>query len=310
MSIDPKSLTAGQKRWRKAEPFLTGGFSACFASFCVQPIDLVKTRIQVLGKGANASPIFLTKQVIQQEGFFKLYAGLSASLLRQAIYGTCRLGLHRVFSDYLKERNGGKMTFWQSTFSGLASGAIAGMIGNPFDISMVRMQADGLQPPELRRGYKNVFHALYRIVRDEGLFTLWRGCLPMICRAMAMNVGMLASYDQAKQLTLKFMNPGIAANLLCSAISGFCCALTSLPFDMMKTRLMSMKPDAEGKMPYKGLTDAFLKTVKSEGIFSLWKGFWTYYFRCAPHAMIILLTNEAIIPSYQKFFYGGRLVKN
>ena len=309
MSIRVQDLTPSQKRWRAAEPFLTGGFSACFASFCVQPIDLIKTRIQVLGKGANASPFYLAKDLIAKEGFMKLYSGLSASLMRQAIYGTCRLGLHRVFSDYLKQRNGGTIPFYQSFISGIASGAIAGMIGNPFDISMVRMQADGLQPKELQRGYKNVFHALYRICLDEGILTLWRGCLPMICRAMAMNVGMMASYDQAKQFCSRYMHPGILLNLVCSAISGFCCALTSLPFDMMKTRLMQMRPDAEGNYPYKGLCDAFVKTVKGEGFFALWKGFWTYYFRCAPHAMIILLTNEAVIPAYQKFFYGGRLAK-
>ena len=114
----------------------------------------------------------------------KLYAGLSASLMRQAIYGTARLGLHRMFSNYLKDRNNGHLTFWMSAGSSLTAGALAGIIGNPFDIAMVRMQADGLRPVEERRGYKNCFVALYRITREEGLMTLWRGCLPMIFRAI------------------------------------------------------------------------------------------------------------------------------
>ena len=142
----------------------------------------------------------ITKNLIRDEGIMKLYAGLSASLMRQAIYGTARLGLHRVFTNKLKERNGGSISFFASSLSSITSGALAGMIGNPFDIAMVRMQADGLLPKEQRRGYSNCFTALARITREEGLWTLWRGCLPMIFRAMSMNFGMMASYDQAQRI--------------------------------------------------------------------------------------------------------------
>ena len=254
--------------------------------------------------------VAITKKLIQEEGVMKLYAGLSASLMRQAIYGTARLGLHRVFTNYLKERNGGTITFFASTMSSLTSGALAGMIGNPFDIAMVRMQADGLLPVDQRRGYSNCFTALIRITKEEGLWTLWRGCLPMIFRAMSMNFGMMASYDQAKQFFDKTFGKGLCSNLLSSAVSGFCCAFASLPFDLMKNRLMYMKADpVTGEMPYKNLWDCFVKIFKTEGITAYWKGFWTYYFRCAPHAMIILLINEALIPGYEKLFFGGRVAK-
>ena len=184
------------------------------------------------------------------------------------------------------------------------------MIGNPFDIAMVRMQADGLLPKEQRRGYSNCFTALARITREEGLWTLWRGCLPMIFRAMSMNFGMMASYDQAQQFFDKKLGKGLYSNLLSSAVSGFCCAFASLPFDLMKNRLMYMKADPVTKeMPYKNLWDCFVKIFKNEGIAAYWKGFWTYYFRCAPHAMIILLVNEALIPGYERAFFGGRVPK-
>ena len=76
----------------------------------MQPIDLIKTRIQVVGKAQNIGAVTIAKNLIKNEGVMKLYAGLSASLMRQAIYGTARLGLHRVFSNYLKERNNGSLT--------------------------------------------------------------------------------------------------------------------------------------------------------------------------------------------------------
>jgi hypothetical protein len=41
-----------------------------------------------------------------------------------------------------------------------------------------------------RRNYKNVFDALRRIVVEEGVLSLWRGCFPTILRAMSMNLGL------------------------------------------------------------------------------------------------------------------------
>ena len=48
-----------------------------------------------------------------------VYNGLSAALMRQAIYGTARIGLHRTFSDKLMEYTHGKpLPFWLKTTSG------------------------------------------------------------------------------------------------------------------------------------------------------------------------------------------------
>lgn len=72
---------------------------------------------------------------------------LSASLMRQAVYGTARLGLHREFSDRMKaSQGGGALPAWKSVLSSMGSGAIASVIGTPFDVSLVRMQADSLKP--------------------------------------------------------------------------------------------------------------------------------------------------------------------
>ena len=89
----------------------------------------------------------------------------------------------------------------------MTSGALASIIGTPFDVSLVRMQADGMKPAAERRGYTNVFNALMRISREEGVPNLWRGFEPTAFRAVAMNVGMMASFDQTKQLFRKVRAP-------------------------------------------------------------------------------------------------------
>lgn len=64
------------------------------------------------------------------------------------------------------------------------------------------MTADGRLPAAERRNYKHVGDALVRMVREEGLFTLWRGAVPTMTRAMVVNAAQLASYSQAKQTLL------------------------------------------------------------------------------------------------------------
>jgi solute carrier family 25 oxoglutarate transporter 11 len=71
------TLQERSKAWKNARPFVLGGLAACSATFCVQPIDMVKVRIQLAGEGSkanvNRNPFSVGKQLIQQEGFFLVY---------------------------------------------------------------------------------------------------------------------------------------------------------------------------------------------------------------------------------------------
>lgn len=152
-------------------------------------------------KPGTVKPNFVTvlTTMVKNEGVKSIYAGLSAALMRQAVYGTARIGLHRTFSDELVKRNQGKsISFGMKLVSGMASGSIAVCIGTPFDVALVRMQADSMKPVDKRRGYKNVFDAVIRVAREEGFLKLYSGLVPNVMRGMAMNAGMMACYDQVK----------------------------------------------------------------------------------------------------------------
>jgi len=66
------------------------------------------------------------------------------------------------------------------------------------------MMADGRLPVNERRGYKNVFDALFRVIKEEGVFTLWRGATPTVLRAMVLNAAQLASYSQVLYIFILF----------------------------------------------------------------------------------------------------------
>ncbi|KAL2926439.1 Mitochondrial dicarboxylate/tricarboxylate transporter DTC [Bienertia sinuspersici] len=270
--------------WPTVKPFVNGGCSGMLATCVIQPIDMIKVRIQ-LGQG---SAVHVTKNMLANEGVGAFYKGLSAGLLRQATYTTARLGSFRILTNKAVAANDGKpLPLYQKALCGLTAGAIGATVGSPADLALIRMQADATLPLAQRRNYNNAFHALTRIVRDEGVLSLWKGAGPTVVRAMALNMGMLASYDQSVEFFRDSVGLGEASTVVgASAVSGFFAAACSLPFDFVKTQIQKMQPDAAGKYPYTGSLDCALKTLKLGGPLRFYTGFPVYCVRIAPHVMM------------------------
>jgi solute carrier family 25 oxoglutarate transporter 11 len=117
------------------------------------------------------------------------------------------------------------------------AGGIGSLAGTPCDLALVRMQADSTLPEAQRRNYKNVFHAFATIVRTEGLLSCWKGATPTVVRAMALNLGMLTSYDMVKENMEKREYSKNQAWVGASLVSGAVASTVSLPFDNVKTKL-------------------------------------------------------------------------
>ncbi|CDJ60500.1 mitochondrial 2-oxoglutarate/malate carrier protein, putative [Eimeria maxima] len=240
----------------KARPFIVGGLSGCIATCCIQPVDMVKVRLQLVGEGgakASTSPVQVLKSVLKNEGVLALYKGLDAGITRQA---------------------------------------------------------DATLPPESRRNYTGIFNAISRIVKEEGLLGLWRGSFPTVLRAMSLNMGMLATNDQCKEMLAPTLGDGWTTTLTASAISGFFAVTFSLPFDFLKTRLQKMRPDpVTGELPYRGVLDAAVKITRTEGITAFYTGYPTYYSgqtkiaASAPHSSAELKTLAG--SSYVPFVNDG-----
>lgn len=258
--------------WPAAKPFVNGGTAATIGITLFNPIDVIKTRLQIAGGG---SPFAMGARMVRTEGFSSLYAGLSAQYLRAWTYQTARLGAYRSLVDMMQPAPGQVTPLWQKALAGLTAGAFGAVIGNPAELSIIRMQADSTLPEAQRRNYKGIGDALYRVVRAEGVLGLWTGSGPTIVRAMALNCGALASYDQSKEMVddmvgQKNSRVGIAS---ASTISGIVGSVFSLPFDYVKTQIQRMKPDpVTGQMPFKSAWHCFTSTLAEHGPLRFYAG--------------------------------------
>lgn len=275
--------------------FLIGGISGCIATTVIQPIDYLKVQIQVRSEqgGKSLSPISIAREIYGEKKTIKpFYKGLDSALLRQVLYTSTRLGLFYTFTDNYKKKNKKNPPIHVNIALSLTAGAIGSLCGNPADLALIRMQTDISLPEAEKRNYKNVADALIRTVREEGLFTLWRGSTPTVVRAMAMNFSLLVPFEETKKLLKNLINNEKMRSIAASMVAGACASFLSLPFDNIKTKLQKMKANSQGELPYKGVTDCLLKSVRNEGAARLWVGLSTYYFRVAPHAIVSLVCND------------------
>ncbi|CAJ0914613.1 unnamed protein product, partial [Mesorhabditis belari] len=195
-SQDKRSLPNGVK-------FVTGGLAGMGATTIVQPLDLVKNRMQLSGKTGQKefrSSFHALSTILEKEGPLALYNGLSAGLLRQITYGATRLGVYSYLFERISGPSASNLSFAAKASIAMSAGAVGAFVGNPAELALIRMTSDGRLPVEQRRNYHNVFDALVRITKEEGPLALWRGSGPTMLRAMVVAVSQLATYSQAKQM--------------------------------------------------------------------------------------------------------------
>ncbi|GAV66819.1 Mito_carr domain-containing protein [Cephalotus follicularis] len=244
----------------------------------------------------RVGPIAVGIKIVQSEGVAALYTGVSATVLRQTLYSTTRMGLYDVLKQKWTDKDANTMTLPRKITAGLIAGGIGAAVGNPADVAMVRMQADGRLPVAERRNYKSVIDAIARMTKQEGVASLWRGSGLTVNRAMIVTASQLATYDQIKEGILErgVMRDGLGTHVTASFAAGFVASVASNPVDVIKTRVMNMKVESGGVAPYKGAIDCAMKTVRSEGVMALYKGFIPTISRQGPFTFVLFVTLEQV----------------
>ncbi|XVE60579.1 hypothetical protein DITRI_Ditri05aG0139900 [Diplodiscus trichospermus] len=311
--------------------FVEGGVASVVAGCSTHPLDLIKVRMQLQGETTNFShqlrpafafpsssattslnlsppphrvgPISLALRIVHSEGLPALFSGVSATVLRQSLYSTTRMGLYDLFKQRWTDPETKTMHLTKKIAAGLIAGGIGAAVGNPADVAMVRMQADGRLPQAQRRNYKSVFDAITQISKQEGVVSLWRGSSLTVNRAMIVTASQLATYDQIKEAILEngVMEDGMGTHVAASFAAGVVAAVASNPVDVIKTRVMNMKVEIGRPPVYNGAVDCLTKTVRREGFRALYKGFLPTVSRQGPFTVVLFVTLEQVRKLLKEF---------
>jgi solute carrier family 25 protein 34/35 len=176
---------------------VAGGLAALIGT----PFNLIKTRLQ------SYSPHFSTgyqhgysgigaalRAIWSVEGIVGFYHGVSASVLRTTAGSAAQLSSY----DWFKPRAASILSVNENSFpvyltAAMASGVIACLVMNPFDVVMTRLynQKDGTL-------YTGVVDCAIKTVRVEGIAALWKGLVPHFVRIGPHTVLTLVFLEQVR----------------------------------------------------------------------------------------------------------------
>jgi len=145
---------------------------------------------------------------------------------------------------------------------------------------LIQNQDEMLKSGRLASPYKGIGDCFRRVIADEGVGSLWRGNLANVLRYFPTQALNFAFKDQFKRM---FAVPKTApywktfgANIASGGAAGASSLLFVYSLDYARTRLANDNKSAKkggGERQFNGLIDVYRKTLATDGIQGLYRGF-------------------------------------
>ncbi|TCD69174.1 hypothetical protein EIP91_008470 [Steccherinum ochraceum] len=254
---------------------ISGAVSGFASSVCLQPFDLLKTRVQQ-GDGALNSdarkPLKIAANIVRTNGVSGLWRGTTATILRNvpgvAVYFT---GLNYVrtvlatnpyfastWSQGANPNSHGstlpKLSAQGNLIAGAATRVSVGVVLNPFTVLKARYESS-------LYAYGSLSQAIMPLLRG-GPSVYLRGALPSALRDAPYAGLFVVFYERIKNDMTRLVRPDSAAlsstvHSLSAGSAGAVAVLLTHPFDVVKTK-MQVRNEAR----YTGLLQTILTIQK------------------------------------------------
>jgi len=259
--------------------FLSGASSGVITCVLFQPMDLVKTRLQMrstslmvnggmLNANAAASGVLQRNciintiaNVVQSESYRGLWSGL-----RPALYRTVPgVGMYFCTLNFMKTNLGdGNPTLLQNMAFGFTARSIVGTVMLPIAVIKTRYESGRFQ-------YRTVPEALGDIWRGEGIRGLFSGWSATIARDAPYSGLYFMFYSKQKELLTSARGGdslSVSDNFMCGLGAGIMACLVTQPADVIKTQVQ-LNPTR-----YRGNLNCMVSILNGEcGAAGLLRGF-------------------------------------
>ncbi|EAA65244.1 hypothetical protein AN0066.2 [Aspergillus nidulans FGSC A4] len=233
------------------------------------------------------------KVILQNEGPRGLFRGIGSAYIYQVLLNGCRLGFYEPIRNGLTTavyNDSHVQSLGINVFAGASSGIIGAAAGSPFFLVKTRLQSfSPFLPVGTQHQYRNSFDGLRKIFASEGVGGLYRGVGAAMVRTGFGSSVQLPTYFFAKRRLVKHlgMEDGPALHLASSTASGFVVCCVMHPPDTIMSRMYNQTGNL-----YKGVFDCLAKTIRTEGLFAIYKGYFAHLARILPHTILTLSLAE------------------
>ncbi|RUS17190.1 mitochondrial ADP/ATP translocator [Jimgerdemannia flammicorona] len=145
---------------------------------------------------------------------------------------------------------------------------------------LIQNQDEMIKQGRLTTPYKGIADCFTRVVREEGVYSLWRGNLANVVRYFPTQALNFAFKDKFKRMFNKDKKrdgywPWFWGNLASGGAAGAASLTFVYSLDYARTRLANDAKSAKkgGERQFNGLIDVYRKTLATDGIAGLYRGF-------------------------------------
>jgi len=172
-----------------------------------------------------------------------------------------------------------KLGFFENFMLAGAAAGVSKTVAAPIERVklLVQNQDEMIKQGRLDRPYNGVMDCCSRVLKTEGVYPFWRGNLANVLRYFPTQALNFAFKDAIK---VAFATPKDASNakkftmnILSGGMAGTCSLLFVYSLDYARTRLANDAKGKGGERQFNGLIDVYTKTLKSDGIQGLYRGF-------------------------------------
>ncbi|XP_017019813.1 solute carrier family 25 member 35 [Drosophila kikkawai] len=294
-----------------------GGMAAMGAVMFTNPIDVVKTRMQLQGelaaRGTYVKPYRhlpqAMLQIIRNDGLLALEKGLLPALHYQFILNSIRLSVYSNALEYgyLQDKDG-NIAFYRGMFFGALGGGTGTFLASPFYMIKSQQHAQAVEAIAVGFQHKHtsMYDAMQKIYRAHGFRGFWRGSTTSLIRAFTASSVQIGTFPKAKAWLQDngWIKHPVLLSFCSGLISGSMVSIANAPFDVVTTRMYNQPVDANGRgLVYRGLLDCFIKILRKEGLHGMYKGFWPIYFRSAPHITLTFVFFDKLMLLRNRYLY-------
>lgn len=315
--------------------FLAGGIGGMAGAVVTCPFDLVKTRLQsdiyksmyksqtenmvvgsrprLVNMSVQAAMHFketvgIIANVYRVEGFRSLFKGLGPNLVGVIPARSINFFTYGTTKDiYSKAFNNGQEAPWIHLMAAATAGWATATATNPIWMVKTRVQLDKAGKT---RTYKNSYDCLKAILRNEGIYGLYRGLSASYLGSVE-GILQWLFYEQLKHIIKqrsieKFGHHDESSMTTADKIKQWCqrsggaglakfvASIITYPHEVVRTRLRQ-SPLENGKAKYTGLIQSFRIIIKEEGLISMYSGLTPHLMRTVPNSIIMFGTWEVVI---------------
>jgi len=145
---------------------------------------------------------------------------------------------------------------------------------------LIQNQDEMIKSGRLDRPYTGISDCFSRVMKEEGVGSLWRGNLANVLRYFPTQALNFAFKDYFKRMFGYNKDKDgywvwFAGNLASGGAAGACSLFFVYSLDYARTRLANDSKSAKrgGERQFNGLVDVYSKTIKTDGIQGLYRGF-------------------------------------